>query len=76
VDIAQYERWRKPTAIRFRYTPVKLRSTTTGGKAPGLQPYDTFKIDGWAYIGALSGAIYDRVAKFIGLDPVDSFEEC
>jgi hypothetical protein len=43
----------------------------TGNRAPGFQPYDTFKCsDGWVYIGALGGAIYDRIPKFLGLDPV------
>ena len=41
-------------------------------------PYDTFKCsDGWVYIGALGGAIYDRVPRFLGLDPVEySYEAC
>ena len=31
----------------------------TGNRAPGFQPYDTFKCrDGWVYIGAVGGAIY------------------
>jgi crotonobetainyl-CoA:carnitine CoA-transferase CaiB-like acyl-CoA transferase len=42
----------------------------TGNRAPGFQPYDTFKCkDGWVFIGALGGAIYCRVPKFLGLDP-------
>jgi crotonobetainyl-CoA:carnitine CoA-transferase CaiB-like acyl-CoA transferase len=42
----------------------------TGNRAPGFQPYDTFKCkDGWVFIGALGGAIYSRVPKFLGLDP-------
>src|SRR5438128_2485385 len=50
----------------------------TGNRPPGFQPYDTFKCsDGWVYIGALGGAIYDRVPRFLGLDPVEySFDEC
>src|SRR5262245_15090638 len=50
----------------------------TGNRAPGFQPYDTFKCqDGWVYIGALGGAIYDRVPKFLGLDPaVYSYDAC
>jgi crotonobetainyl-CoA:carnitine CoA-transferase CaiB-like acyl-CoA transferase len=50
----------------------------TGNRPPGFQPYDTFKCsDGWVYIGALGGAIYDRVTRFLGLDPVEySYDEC
>ena len=44
----------------------------TGNRPPGFQPYDTFKCsDGWVYIGALGGAIYDRVPRFLGLDPIE-----
>jgi crotonobetainyl-CoA:carnitine CoA-transferase CaiB-like acyl-CoA transferase len=50
----------------------------TGNRAPGFQPYDTFKCrDGWVVIGAFGGAIYPRVPKFLGLDPVDySYDAC
>ncbi|MGA2027441.1 MAG: CoA transferase [Syntrophobacteraceae bacterium] len=50
----------------------------TGNRAPGFQPYDTFKCrDGWVVIGAFGGAIYPRVPKFLGLDPEDySYEAC
>jgi crotonobetainyl-CoA:carnitine CoA-transferase CaiB-like acyl-CoA transferase len=50
----------------------------TGNRPPGFQPYDTFKCsDGWVYIGALGGAIYDRVPAFLGLDPIQySYEAC
>jgi crotonobetainyl-CoA:carnitine CoA-transferase CaiB-like acyl-CoA transferase len=50
----------------------------TGNRAPGFQPYDTFKCrDGWVYIGAVGGAIYARVPKFLGLDPeVYSYDAC
>jgi crotonobetainyl-CoA:carnitine CoA-transferase CaiB-like acyl-CoA transferase len=42
----------------------------TGHRAPGFQPYDTLGCeDGWVFIGALGGAIYSRVPKFLGLDP-------
>ena len=44
----------------------------------GFQPYDTFKCkDGWVFIGALGGAIYPRVPKFLGLDvEAYSYEAC
>src|SRR5437867_4147630 len=50
----------------------------TGNRPPGFQPYDTFKCsDGWVFIGALAGAIYDRVPRFLGLDPEEySYDEC
>jgi crotonobetainyl-CoA:carnitine CoA-transferase CaiB-like acyl-CoA transferase len=50
----------------------------TGNRPPGFQPYDTFRCsDGWVYVGALGGAIYDRVPKFLGLDPVEySYDAC
>ena len=50
----------------------------TGNRAPGFQPYDTFKCsDGWVVIGAFGGAIYPRVPKFLGLDPGDySYDAC
>ena len=50
----------------------------TGNRAPGFQPYDTFQCqDGWVFIGALGGAIYARVPKFLGLDPDEySYDAC
>jgi crotonobetainyl-CoA:carnitine CoA-transferase CaiB-like acyl-CoA transferase len=50
----------------------------TGNRAPGFQPYDTFRCkDGWVFIGAVGGAIYARVPKFLGLDPeVYNYDAC
>ena len=50
----------------------------TGNPPAGFQPYDTFRCsDGWVYIGALGGPIYDRVPRFLGLDPVEySYDAC
>jgi crotonobetainyl-CoA:carnitine CoA-transferase CaiB-like acyl-CoA transferase len=50
----------------------------TGNRAPGFQPYDTFRCkDGWVFIGALGGAIYERVPRLLGLDPAEySYETC
>jgi len=79
VDVAQYEAVAQTNGNTLPlFTGEGAVYGHTGNKAPGFQPYDTFKCsDGWVYIGALGGAIYDRVAKFIGLDPVEySFEEC
>jgi crotonobetainyl-CoA:carnitine CoA-transferase CaiB-like acyl-CoA transferase len=79
VDVAQYEAVAQTNGNTLPlFTGEGAVYGHTGNKAPGFQPYDTFKCsDGWVYIGALGGAIYDRVAKFIGLDPVEyCFEEC
>ena len=79
VDLAQYE-----AVAQTNGNTLPLFSGRgsvyghTGNRAPGFQPYDTFKCsDGWVYIGALGGAIYDRVTKFLGLDPVKySYDAC
>jgi len=79
VDLAQYEAVAQTNGNTLPlFTGEGQVYGHTGNRPPGFQPYDTFKCsDGWVYIGALGGAIYDRVAKFIGLDPVEySFEEC
>jgi len=79
VDLAQYEAVAQTNGNTLPlYTGEGAVYGHTGNRAPGFQPYDTFKCsDGWVYIGALGGAIYDRVAKFIGLDPAEyNFDEC
>src|SRR5260370_1036762 len=60
------------------FTGEGVVSGHTGNRPPGFQPYDTFKCsDGWVFIGALGGAIYDRVPRFLGLDPVEyCYNEC
>ncbi|HEV8678097.1 MAG TPA: CoA transferase [Stellaceae bacterium] len=79
VDLAQYEAVAQTNGNTLPlFTGEGAVYGHTGNRAPGFQPYDTFKCrDGWVYVGALGGAIYDRVAKFIGLDPAEySFEAC
>jgi crotonobetainyl-CoA:carnitine CoA-transferase CaiB-like acyl-CoA transferase len=79
VDLAQYEAVAQTNGNTLPlFTGEGTVYGHTGNRPPGFQPYDTFRCsDGWVYIGALGGAIYDRVAKFIGLDPVEySFDEC
>jgi len=79
VDLAQYEAVAQTNGNTLPlYTGEGAVYGHTGNRAPGFQPYDTFKCsDGWVYIGALGGAIYDRVAKFIGLDPAEyNFDAC
>src|SRR6266852_6097001 len=79
IDLAQYEAVAQTNGNTMPlYTGEGALYGHTGNRAPGFQPYDTFKCsDGWVYIGALGGAIYDRVPKFLGLDPAEySYDAC
>jgi crotonobetainyl-CoA:carnitine CoA-transferase CaiB-like acyl-CoA transferase len=79
IDLAQYEAVAQTNGNTLPlFTGEGQVYGHTGNRAPGFQPYDTFKCrDGWVYIGALGGAIYDRVTAFLGLDPVEyTFEAC
>jgi crotonobetainyl-CoA:carnitine CoA-transferase CaiB-like acyl-CoA transferase len=79
IDLAQYEAVAQTQGNTMPlYTGQGVAYGHTGNKAPGFQPYDTFKCkDGWVFIGALGGAIYARVPKFLGLDPNEfSFDAC
>ncbi|HJQ60950.1 MAG TPA: CoA transferase [Vineibacter sp.] len=79
VDLAQYEAVAQTNGATLPlFTGEGAVYGHTGNRPPGFQPYDTFKCsDGWVFIGALGGAIYDRVPKFLGLDPVAySYDEC
>ncbi len=79
VDVAQYEAVAQTNGNTLPlFTGEGAFSGHTGNKAPGFQPYDTFQCsDGWVFIGALGGPIYNRVPQFLGLDPVEySYEEC
>jgi crotonobetainyl-CoA:carnitine CoA-transferase CaiB-like acyl-CoA transferase len=79
IDLAQYEAVAQTQGNCMPlYTGEGVIYGHTGNRAPGFQPYDTFKCaDGWVFIGALGGPIYDRVPKFLGLDPnVYSYDEC
>jgi crotonobetainyl-CoA:carnitine CoA-transferase CaiB-like acyl-CoA transferase len=79
IDLAQYEAVAQTGGNTLPvYTAEGATYGHTGNRAPGFQPYDTFQCaDGWVFIGALGGAIYDRVPTFLGLDPaVYSFEAC
>ncbi len=71
IDLAQYEAVAQTQGNCLPlYTGQGGIYGHTGNRAPGFQPYDTFKCkDGWVFIGALGGAIYARVPKFLGLDP-------
>src|ERR1700726_4003626 len=79
IDLAQYEAVAQTNGNTLPlYTGEGAVYGHTGNRPPGFQPYDTFKCsDGWVYIGALGGAIYDRVPRFLGLDPIEySYEAC
>jgi len=71
IDLAQYEAVAQTQGNCLPlYTGEGGIYGHTGNRAPGFQPYDTFKCkDGWVFIGALGGAIYARVPKFLDLDP-------
>jgi len=79
VDVAQYEAVAQTNGNTLPlYTGEGQVYGHTGNQPPGFQPYDTFKCsDGWVYVAAVGGAIYDRVPRFLGLDPEEySYEEC
>jgi crotonobetainyl-CoA:carnitine CoA-transferase CaiB-like acyl-CoA transferase len=78
VDLAQYEAVAQTNGNTLPlFTGEGEFYGHTGNRAP-FQPYDTYKCsDGWVFIGALGGAIYDRVPKFLGLDPAEySYDAC
>jgi crotonobetainyl-CoA:carnitine CoA-transferase CaiB-like acyl-CoA transferase len=79
IDLAQYEAVAQTQGNCMPlYTGQGGLYGHTGNRAPGFQPYDTFKCtDGWVFIGALGGPIYPRVPKFLGLDPEEySYDAC
>jgi len=79
VDLAQFEAVAQTQGnVLPLYTGQGASYGHTGNRAPGFQPYDSFKCaDGWVFIGALGGAIYARVPKFLGLDPEEySYDAC
>jgi crotonobetainyl-CoA:carnitine CoA-transferase CaiB-like acyl-CoA transferase len=79
VDVAQYEAVAQTNGNTLPlFTGEGAVYGHTGNRAPGFQPYDTFRCcDGWVFIGALGGAIYERLTRFLGLDPVEySYEAC
>jgi crotonobetainyl-CoA:carnitine CoA-transferase CaiB-like acyl-CoA transferase len=73
VDLAQYEAVAQTQGnVLPLYTGEGVAYGHTGNKAPGFQPYDTFQcVDGWVFIGCLGPVMFERTARFIGLDPTD-----
>lgn len=79
IDLAQYEAVAQTNGNCLPlYTGEGVVYGHSGNRAPGFQPYDTFKCaDGWVFIGAVGGAIYDRLLVFLGLDLVEySYDVC
>ena len=79
IDLAQYEAVAQTNGNTLPlFTGEGTVYGHAGNRAPGFQPYDTFKCsDGWVYIGALGGPIFDRVPTFLGLDVAEySYEAC
>jgi crotonobetainyl-CoA:carnitine CoA-transferase CaiB-like acyl-CoA transferase len=79
VDLAQYEAVAQTQGHSMPlYTGQGAFYGHSGNRAPGFQPYDTFKCaDGWVFIGALGGAIFSRLAALLGFDAREyNFETC
>jgi crotonobetainyl-CoA:carnitine CoA-transferase CaiB-like acyl-CoA transferase len=79
IDCSQFESVLATQGFQMPFVTGEGKfSGHSGNKAPGFQPYDAFMCkDGYVWIGALGPAIYPRVPKFLGLDPVEySYEEC
>jgi crotonobetainyl-CoA:carnitine CoA-transferase CaiB-like acyl-CoA transferase len=79
IDLAQYEAVAQTNGNCLPlYTGQGTVYGHSGNRAPGFQPYDTFQCaDGWVFIGAVGGAIFDRVPTFLGLDPAEySYDAC
>jgi len=79
IDLSQYESVHVTQGFQMPLLTGEGRfAGHSGNKAPGFQPYDTFMCkDGWIFIGALGPVIYERVPKFLGLDPVEfSYDNC
>lgn len=71
IDLAQYEAVAQTMGNCMPlYTGQGVTYGHTGNRAPGFQPYDTFKCsDGWVFVGALGDPMVSRLAVFLGLDP-------
>lgn len=79
IDCSQYESVLASQGFQMPFVTGEGKvSGHSGNKAPGFQPYDTFMCkDGYVFIGALGPVIYERVPKFLGLDPEEySYDEC
>jgi crotonobetainyl-CoA:carnitine CoA-transferase CaiB-like acyl-CoA transferase len=70
IDLAQYEAVAQTQGNCMPlYTGQGVTYGHTGNRAPGFQPYDTFKCsDGWVFVGALGDPMVSRLAAFLRLD--------
>ena len=73
IDLAQYEAVAQTQGNSMPlYTGQGGVYGHSGNRAPGFQPYDTFKCsDGWVFIGALGGSMFPRLPPLLALDPLD-----
>jgi len=71
VDMAQYEAVAQTQGnVLPLYSGQGAVYGHTGNKAAGFQPYDTFRCsDYWVFIACAGGPIYQRLTKFLRLDP-------
>ena len=79
IDLAQYEAVAQTNGNTLPlFTAEGIAYGHGGNRAPGFQPYDTFKCaDGWVFIGALGDAMFSRLVILLGLDSKEqSFEAC
>lgn len=79
IDLSQYEAIHATMGFQMPWVTGEGKvSAHSGNKAPTFQPYDTFMCkDGYVFIGALGPVIYERVPKFLGLDPEEySYDAC
>jgi crotonobetainyl-CoA:carnitine CoA-transferase CaiB-like acyl-CoA transferase len=70
IDLAQYEAVAQTQGHCMPlYTGEGVTYGHTGNRAPGFQPYDTFKCsDGWVFVGAFGEPMVSRLSVFLGLD--------
>jgi crotonobetainyl-CoA:carnitine CoA-transferase CaiB-like acyl-CoA transferase len=79
IDASQFEAVHATMGFQMPWvTGEGKASGHSGNKAPTFQPYDTFQCkDGYVFIGALGPIIYERVPKFLKLDPEEfSYDNC
>jgi crotonobetainyl-CoA:carnitine CoA-transferase CaiB-like acyl-CoA transferase len=79
IDCSQYEAVHATQGFQMPWVTGEGKvSGHSGNKAPTFQPYDTFQCkDGYVFVGALGPVIYERVPKFLKLDPEEfSYDNC
>jgi crotonobetainyl-CoA:carnitine CoA-transferase CaiB-like acyl-CoA transferase len=79
IDLAQYEAVAQTNGNTLPlYTAEGVSYRHTGNKAPGFQPYDSFRCsDGWVFIGVLGPVMFPKLVSVLGLDPDEfNFVSC